>query len=150
MKLLVDTPTGAQEIIEVGKGGGYFDDSRVVWHEGRDGTMPEITLGGMVRADNSLEFSQDRMDEHEAALAIKAPVTVTMAQARKALVLSGITMASVQAGLEAIVDATERELALIDWEFAATVSSDSALVVAMAGALEIEDTGPLFEIARTL
>lgn len=48
-KLLVNTPTGAQEVIEVGQGGGYFDAARVLWDERTDGPLPAVTMGGMKR-----------------------------------------------------------------------------------------------------
>ena len=67
-KLLVNAPSGAQEIIEVGDGGGYFDTARVLWDEREDGPLPEITLGGMVRSGAELVFSQPRMDEHNAVI----------------------------------------------------------------------------------
>ncbi len=67
MKLLVNAPSGRQELIEVGKGGGYFDVVRVLWDERQDGPLPEITLGGMVRNGGALAFSQLRMDAHVAA-----------------------------------------------------------------------------------
>lgn len=64
-KLLVNTPSGKQDLLEVGEGGGYGDLSAVVWDEGNDGPMPDgITVGGMVRSGSSLVFSQDRMDQH--------------------------------------------------------------------------------------
>lgn len=64
-KLLVNTPSGKQDLLEVGEGGGYGDLSAVVWDEGNDGLMPDgITVGGMVRSGSSLVFSQDRMDQH--------------------------------------------------------------------------------------
>lgn len=66
--LLVNTPSGLQEIVTVGKGGGYFDQSRVVWDESTDGPLPYITLGGMVRSGNDLVFDQARKDEHDAAI----------------------------------------------------------------------------------
>ena len=53
-KLLVNAPTGEQQIITVGEGGGYFDINRVLWDERIDGGLPDITLGGMVRVDNNL------------------------------------------------------------------------------------------------
>lgn len=67
-KLLVNAPSGAQELIEVGDGGGYFDLARVVWDERADGPLPAITLGGMVRSGAGLVFSQPRMDEHNAVI----------------------------------------------------------------------------------
>ena len=56
MNILVNAPTGQQEIIGVGKGGGYFDTSRSIWDERDDGPMPEITLGAMIRVDDALEI----------------------------------------------------------------------------------------------
>lgn len=79
MKLLVNAPSGKQEVIEVGEGGGYFDPSRVLWDEREDGPLPEITLGGMVRNGGALEFSQDRMDEHTEA---SGPTRAQRKQAR--------------------------------------------------------------------
>lgn len=73
MNLLVNAPSGVQEIITVGNGGGYFDASRVLWDERVDGALPEITLGGMVRVNGELVFDQARMDQHLAvALAADA------------------------------------------------------------------------------
>ena len=54
MKLLVNTPSGTQGLIEVGEGGGYFDATRVIWDERKDGALPAITLGGMVREGDAL------------------------------------------------------------------------------------------------
>lgn len=71
-RLLVDTPTGAQELISIGTGGSYFDSSRVVWDERTDGPLPSITLGGMVRQGNTLVFSAARKSVHDAALAAAA------------------------------------------------------------------------------
>lgn len=62
-KLLVNAPSGAQEIIEVGEGGGYFDDARVLWDEREDGPLPAIALGGMVRQGGVLVFDQSAFDE---------------------------------------------------------------------------------------
>ena len=53
-KLLVNAPTGVQELIEIGPGGGYFDSSRVLWDERTDGPMPEVTPGALVRSGNAL------------------------------------------------------------------------------------------------
>ena len=65
--LLVNTPAGAQELIEVGAGGGYFDASRVLWDERTDGPLPAITLGGMVRVGNALVYDAGAMAAHNAA-----------------------------------------------------------------------------------
>lgn len=56
MKLLVTTPAGTQELIEVGEGGGYFYNSLVLWDERDDGVLPEITLGAMKRVGGALVY----------------------------------------------------------------------------------------------
>ena len=63
------------------------------------------------------------------------PVSVSMKSARKALILAGIPMATINAAFDAIPDATQKELAKIDWEFSSVVLRDSSLVASMAGAL---------------
>lgn len=65
MKLLVNTPFGSQEVIEVGEGGGYFDKSAILWDERIDGDMPMVTLGGMVREGDEIRFSQEAFDAYE-------------------------------------------------------------------------------------
>jgi len=66
-KLLVNAPTGEQQIITVGEGGAYCDINRVLWDERIDGELPDITLGGMVRVDNNLI-----LDETLLAKSVKA------------------------------------------------------------------------------
>lgn len=68
MRLLVNAPSGLQEIVTVGEGGAYFDTSRVLWDERTDGTLPDITLGGMVRDGVDLVFDLSRMNQHLAVL----------------------------------------------------------------------------------
>ena len=64
MNILVNAPSGRQELITIGPGGGYFDAARVIWDTRTDGALPSITLGGMVRNGDALTFDQARMDEH--------------------------------------------------------------------------------------
>jgi hypothetical protein len=66
-KILVNSPLGTQEIIEIGFGGGYFDKSLIIWDERVDGALPEVTLGGMVRNNNLLIFNQDVYDKSKEA-----------------------------------------------------------------------------------
>lgn len=58
-KLLVNAPTGVQEIIEIGIGGGYFDLTRVLWDERDDGPLPSITPNSMKRVGNELVVDSD-------------------------------------------------------------------------------------------
>lgn len=64
-KLLVNTPHGTQEILEIGQGGGYFDNDLILWDERIDGPLPEITLGGMVRTENILVLDDDMLKATE-------------------------------------------------------------------------------------
>lgn len=150
-RLLVNAPSGNQELILIDWTGGYFDASRVVWDERTDGPLPDITIGGMVRVEAvpaieateetpgvdavpaSLEFSQELLDSRVSAVVV--PQSVTMAQAQKALALAGVDLAAIDAAIEAIQDDTARALAKIDWNKASNVRLDSALVASMAAAL---------------
>lgn len=67
-KLLVNTPSGKQEVIEIGFGGGYFDESRIVWDERFDGKLPDdIQIGKMKRVNDALVTADDFIPEHVAA-----------------------------------------------------------------------------------
>lgn len=80
-KLLVNTPYGSQEVIDVGEGGGYFDLSRVLWDERKDGPLPANTkAGGMVREGAAL-----RLDD--ALLAADAEIKAIEAAKPKPLTL---------------------------------------------------------------
>jgi len=147
IKLLVEAPTGQQEVIEIDESGAYFEPERVLWDERADGPLPEITLGGMVRVDGALVFDQAVLD---ARPVIPAPaIVVPMHKAREALIRSGVSVAVVDAAIAAIPDATERELARNAWEYSPTVSSTSALVQALGPALGL-DVDALFNYARAL
>ena len=67
-RLLVNAPSGKQEIVTVGDGGNYFDTSRVLWDERIDGLLPAVTLGGMTRQGNTLAFSQAMADTANGAV----------------------------------------------------------------------------------
>lgn len=149
-KLLVNAPSGAQQIIEVGEGGGYFDNSRVVWDERTDGPLPEITLGGMVRSGGSLSFSQARMDQHTDATKPPVPTEVTMRQARQALILAG-KLSTVNAAL-ASMTGTAGELARAEWEYSIAVQRNRPLVLSLGAALGMSsaDLDALFVTAKSL
>lgn len=148
--LLVNSPTGKQELIEVSDSGGYFDAARVIWDERIDGAMPVITLGGMVRTGDALVFNQIRMDEHIAASKPPVPVQVTMRQARLALLGAGL-LASVNTAIAGLSEPA-KSAALIDWEYSAVVQRDSGLVPVMSAALGMTaaQIDALFVTAATL
>lgn len=63
------------------------------------------------------------------------PSSVTMKQARKALITAGISIAKVDAAIAGIVDDQARELARTDWEYSQTVRRESSLVASIGGQL---------------
>lgn len=150
MKLLVDTPSGSQEIIEVESNGGYFDAARVVWDERTDGALPDMDPGGLVRNGNALVFDQTRMDQHTAATAPPVPQQVTMRQARLALFGAGL-LAGVNAAIAGLPE-PDKSAATIEWEYAAVVERSSGLVPAMGAALGMttQQLDDLFTLAATL
>lgn len=80
------------------------------------------------------------------------PKVVTMAQARKALIMGGVSIAQVDATINAIEDDTQRELAQTDWEYSATLRRDSPLVTSLGPLLELTESqvDDLFLLADTL
>lgn len=65
-KMIVNAPSGEQQIIEVSRTGGYFDPSLVVWDERTDGAIPSanLELGSMVRSGNDLVKLPEPFPEH--------------------------------------------------------------------------------------
>lgn len=80
------------------------------------------------------------------------PSEVSNAQAREALIRSGISIASVDAALAAISDPVEREVAVTQWEYRSSIRRDAGLVVSMAGAMNLTpaQVDDLFRLAATL
>jgi hypothetical protein len=75
-------------------------------------------------------------DDHEEIVAFRnppppVPQTVSMAQARLALIGAGL-FATIDAGLKALPE-PQRTTALTAWEYAPTVSRNGALVTTLAG-----------------
>jgi hypothetical protein len=67
------------------------------------------------------------------------PQVATMRQARLALLNIG-KLDDVEAAIAAITDATQRKAAQIEWEFAATVERNSALLASLASAIGLTET----------
>lgn len=66
------------------------------------------------------------------------PSVVTMRQARLALLSTGF-LDDVNAVLNAIADESQRQAAIVEWEYAATVDRDSKLVTNLASALQLDN-----------
>jgi hypothetical protein len=80
------------------------------------------------------------------------PDSVDNAQARMALIRSGISIATVDATIQAIPDAVEREIAYTQWEYRGTIRRDSELLVSLGSAIGLtsEQIDDLFRLAATL
>jgi len=90
-RLLVNSPSGEQKIIEIDATGEYYDVTKIVWDESRDGAMPDVTLGKMERSGNSLITLSDYIPEHAAAIYAKTvPDKVPMPAAKQALIEFGL------------------------------------------------------------
>lgn len=113
-KLLVNTPTGDQEVLTVGAGGGYFDPARVLWDDRTDGPLvvDPSKLGGYFRAGNALEVDQAAAATYQARKAAEAAAAAakeTAAAARRARMRArGLYKAlSAAEKLDALEDALE-------------------------------------------
>lgn len=114
--LVVNTPSGRQEIIDIGETGGYFDPSLVIWDTRIDGPLAEDCEAGKMTTSEITELvevksivddvevieevevtkkilvkSGDYLPAHTAALAEKLkPKIVPMACARIAMANAGV------------------------------------------------------------
>ena len=84
-----------------------------------------------------VDCTEEEVLEFQNNILVEQPVVViqvTMRQARLALLQAGL-LSSVQAALQAIPDEMQKQAALIEWEFAATVDKGSPWVTNLAAAL---------------
>lgn len=122
-ELLVNCPTGEQAIIIVDEGGGYYDESRVLWDVRKDGAMPTITLGKMRRVGEQLITLDDFTPEHAAAVYKKlVPEQVLMTAAREALIDAGL-LGAVNTYMQSL---TEKDQ--VWWEYSVSISRKFTLV----------------------
>lgn len=146
-KLLVNTPSGKQEIIEVSASGGYFDNSRVLWDERVDGELPLVTLGKMQRVNNQLVEADVVMPDHANAVRIEnTPAQVLMPAARIAMLRAGVLD-----DVDAFI-ATLGAEAVIWWNNSVYIRRDFPLVNAVRVAMEWteEYTDNLFIAAKEI
>lgn len=70
-KLIVNTPSGFQELIEISDSGSYFDDSLILWDERTSGAIPievQSQVGGLVkRQGGGFTFDKSKQDAQKAA-----------------------------------------------------------------------------------
>lgn len=141
MKLLVNTPEGVQDIIVVGEGGGYFDLSLVLWDERLDGPLPDDTIiGGMIREENSLVYSEERM---RATIDIlnkpSVPQNVSPRQIRQAMNRVPFGETTLREAVEAVISGGTQDIK--DWyEFATEFYRQHEDVALLAEALNVSES----------
>jgi hypothetical protein len=118
-RLLINGPSGEQQIIQVGQGGNYFDQNRVIWDERIDGKIPNVTLGKMVRNGKKLDTLADYLPDHAAYVANQTQRV--QAETKKAEIAETVEK---DKDLEALRQMTDAE---IDGWFAANVTSKVAV-----------------------
>lgn len=145
-KMLVDQPSGKQEIIEIAQTGAYYDPARVVWDERTDGVLPEVILGKMQRVNDQLVTLEDYLPDHAAAVyAESIPHEITMRQAELALREAGYL-----AAVKAWVSVLDGDLESY-WVRSQTVRRDHAFVESARVELGLtqQDMDGLFILAAT-
>jgi hypothetical protein len=111
------------------------------------GSLPEGFESGKFTYLNG-EFSAIAEPEPDVVI----PSMVTMVQARKAMILSGVSIATVNGAIAGIANAQARELAQTDWEYSATVRRDSGLIASLGAGLNLtnDQIDAMFVLAATL
>lgn len=101
----------------------------------------------------SVQITDEEAEAIRIAAIPAAPkvTSVTMRQARLALLQAGL-LSSVQTALQNIPDESQKQIALIEWEFAATVDRASQFTQSLAGSLCLmeDDLDNLFQTASEL
>lgn len=122
-KVLVNAPSGKQEIILIESTGSYFDPARVLWDERTDGALPDITPGKMQRVDNQLITLSDFLPEHAEAVRFESiPKSVLMPAARIAMLRAGVLN-----DVDTLVASLGAE-ALVWWQTSVYIRRDFPLV----------------------
>jgi len=115
IKLIVNAPTGVQELIEIDASGSYFDESLVVWDERKHGKLSaeQITqVGGLVRSGSTVTFDNAkfqaqkvRIDAEKSAAVAKRLAQQQAREKRKQVDWAQInTIAELKAVLKDVVD----------------------------------------------
>lgn len=101
----------------------------------------EQTVWGITEWDESKLGTQPTNEEIEiAAQKDSVPQKITPRQLRLALVDSGISISQVESALNSIEDETQKEKALIEWEYALTFNRKHPLINQMGMSLGISET----------
>lgn len=118
------------------------------------GTCPDngiVMVAGVLDVLAQADWETMRADEMAARAAIATPRSVTMRQARLAMLSDGI-LDDVEGAIAAIPDETQRKAAQIEWEYAQDVARDHWLLASLMPVIGLTDAqvDELFVLADTL
>jgi len=108
-------------------------------------------LGAVAAPTTSIGDLWDGSAFTPAALVVPVPAVVTRRQAKQALLLTG-KLALVQPAIDAIADATQRQLIQIEWDDSQTFERSRPTLIALATGLGMSsaDLDALFVLATNL
>lgn len=94
-KLLVESPDGtSREIVEVTESGYYYEITKVLWDERKDGLLEyDKDIQGATRIDGKIVFSQSQKDKHTLKTNEKNAL-ISSKRARKQQVLNKLNLTS--------------------------------------------------------
>lgn len=111
IKLLVLTPAGDQKVEEVSESGYYFDQSRVLWDERKDGPLDQSIidsgLGGIVRVGKDLQIDPTAKESYDTRKELEA-------QAKEAIEIEKIEIADRLKSVRTIKSLAEAETIILD------------------------------------
>lgn len=102
-------------------------------------TEPPVAGQGHRVVESAPVLQGDQWVQTWTVEALPVPSVVSRKQARMALVLSEISLASIQSAIDSIEDSTQRALAQIAWDDAVEYRRDDSFLVLLAGMLGLTD-----------
>ena len=124
-KLLIENLKGNQELIEVGQGGRYFDESKVLWDERKNGkwdTSWNSQIGGLVPVGDgkskSFNFDQSLKDAQDARLQSEADEKLAKKNEKNQRInaLKNINSINDLDGVKAVLSALAKEVLDLEQE----------------------------------
>lgn len=120
--LVVFAPDGLRDIVVVGDGGGYYDESKIIWDEENDGPIPDALM---------------ILVQNDVLSRVSPPRVVSRKSARLAL-LNADKLQLVQPAIDALAE-PDKTFVQIEWDDSLTFERDSSTLQMIAGAIGISD-----------
>ena len=97
-------------------------------------------------------YARDLSEDEKAQRIPRPPNVCSPRQLRLSLIQSGISISTLEAQLNSIPDPVQREIALVEWEYALEIQREHPLVSNLAAALSLSEkqVDDIFILANTL